>query len=698
VLPARSSPGQGKSGTASVDRFFEFSLLGLLATSCFALAGTGYFDLPAILVLILAFTLRGLSAAGFPLFRIPPRAVSLLAIAGMLLISIDFYFVSRNFLKAVVHGVCILTAIKILTARSDRDYIYSGAISFSGLVAAALLSTQPGFVAWLVLYVAFAIAAFTSAEIRRETQKHPGGTVIPPGTRLPWRLAAVALAATTGIVVMTAGIFLLVPRTMRNAGRMLPNSPRLTGFSNEIHLGGMGKIARDNRAVMHIRAAPAGAGGGSGGPLPPDLKWRGAALTRFDGRRWWEPARPAHPITAAPSLAVVAARPQLSRRDGRRVLYHVDIRNADTGTLFLAGIPEFINIDVPVLYETRESSIRVAPQFRETLRYDVSAHLAPPLPQPLSDIDRGRYLQFPPLDTRIVSLAREWAGTGSQMAQASRIERHLQRDFKYKLDGPEHPVSDPLADFLFVRKEGYCEYFASAMAVMLRSIGIPSRVATGFQSGYYNAVSGLNVVRASDAHAWVEAWIRTTPASAPEDGRWTTFDPTPLGSGSASLLSPFTMYLDALDNTWREWIVSYDLGHQLLIATLFENALRRFWHAVPSIAVFEWRTLIWSIAALGLAFLAPWLWRRVRLRVPRRKTARKYGSGSEATLIYEQMSRRLAKQGIHKPASSTPNEFAAGVPELNQFTALYNSVRFGGNVAESARLAALLKDLDLTAK
>ena len=75
------------------------------------------------------------------------------------------------------------------------------------------------------------------------------------------------------------------------------------------------------------------------------------------------------------------------------------------------------------------------------------------------------------------------------------------------LDGPEKPVRDPLADFLFVRKQGYCEYFASAMAVMLRAEGIPSRVATGFQSGYFNDVSGLYVVRASDAHAWVEAWI-----------------------------------------------------------------------------------------------------------------------------------------------------------------------------------------------
>ena len=91
------------------------------------------------------------------------------------------------------------------------------------------------------------------------------------------------------------------------------------------------------------------------------------------------------------------------------------------------------------------------------------------------------------------------------------------------------PVSDPLAYFLFVRRKGHCEYFASSMAVMLRTLGIPSRVATGFLSGVYNPMTGWQVIRASDAHSWVEAWI-------PGQG-WTTFDPTPsdpFGGSAAS--------------------------------------------------------------------------------------------------------------------------------------------------------------------
>src|SRR5207244_3094757 len=95
----------------------------------------------------------------------------------------------------------------------------------------------------------------------------------------------------------------------------------------------------------------------------------------------------------------------------------------------------------------------------------------------------------------------------------------------------------------------------------------PSRIATGFQTGYFNEVSGMYVVRASDAHAWVEAWI---------EGRgWMAFDPTPSDGGSGGgLLARINMYLDATDSAWQQWVAEYDLGHQAALAAKFEGALR----------------------------------------------------------------------------------------------------------------------------
>ena len=122
-------------------------------------------------------------------------------------------------------------------------------------------------------------------------------------------------------------------------------------------------------------------------------------------------------------------------------------------------------------------------------------------------------------------------------------------------------MPDPLANFLFDRRKGHCEYFASAMAVMLRTVGIPSRVVTGFASGVYNPLTGWQVVRASDAHSWVEAWIA---------GRgWRTYDPTP--ADPSAIESPFmartALFFDAAEQFWQDWVLSYDLERQSTLAS-----------------------------------------------------------------------------------------------------------------------------------
>lgn len=679
----------------SIERFFQFSLLGLIMSGYFALASSGYPDRPTLILACAGLLVRAAMVAGFFRLEIPAYVVSMAALGYIVFFPVDVYFLSRDFLAATIHGVCFLATLRILTARSNRDYVLTGIISFIALIAAAMLSAGSGFFAGLALYVVFAIATFTSAEMRRGFERHDQ-TIAPLRARVAWRLAAVAMASTAGILIITAGLFLTVPRTARMAAMLFPNAPRLTGFSNVVELGALGKISRDDRAVMHILPYSRG--------LPPDLKWRGTALSRFDGRRWSEPALPVRAIPTLYGHAEVADALQRSRRDGARLIYRVDVQNSGTGTLFIAGVPEFINIDAKNLLSTAEDSFRVYGPSRETLRYEVSAHSGPPLASPLSPAERYRYLDLPLIDIRIYTLARQWSGDGTPLDRALRIQTHLQKDFKYVLDGPEHPVRDPLADFLFVRKEGYCEYFASAMAVMLRSEGIPARVATGFQTGYFNDVSGLYVVRASDAHAWVEAWF---------EGRgWTTFDPTPPSSQTqASLFSRMNMYLDAADHAWQEWVVSYDLGRQVAIATRFEAALRR-WRAPGTNSIGAWAVLTagdakregaWILAALvgmGSFFLfCPRAWREWRGRVRLRKIARDGGSPSDASMLYERMLRILARRGFEKPAWFTPAEFARHLPfpekhGVEQFTELYNSIRFGGNSPATARLAVLLKDLE----
>ncbi|HTA45381.1 MAG TPA: DUF3488 and transglutaminase-like domain-containing protein [Bryobacteraceae bacterium] len=680
-----------------VERFFQFSLLGLITSGYFALAGTGYLDRPTLILTFLGLLVRAAMVAGILRFEIPNRLVSITALGYAAFFPVDLYFISHDFLTTTVHGVCFLAIVKILTARSNRDYVYTGVISFIELIAAALLATQSSFFACLALYVVFAIATFTSAEIRRGASRNQQ-QVAPVGGRISWPLSMVAVASTCGILLITAGLFLMVPRTARIAAMLLPNGPRLTGFSNVVDLGGFGKISRDDRAVMYILPYS--------NALPRQARWRGAALSRFDGRRWSEPPMGGRSIRTVHGYAEVADEAQRSRRDGRRLIYRVDLQNSGTGALFIAGVPEFINIDAPNLIATPEGAFRVFGPFRDTLRYEVSAHSGPPLPLPLTTVERDRYLALPPVDIRIYALARKWAGTGPPMERALRIQSHLQKDFKYALEGPERPVRDPLADFLFVRKEGYCEYFASAMAVMLRAEGIPSRIATGFLTGYFNEVSGLYVVRASDAHAWVEAWF--------DDTGWTTFDPTPAAgqtSRVSQMFSRLNMYLDAADHAWHEWVVSYDLGHQIAIAARFDAALRN-WNRPGSDSRTPWRTRLvtglrrWGgwvssgvvLAVLGL-FFGPPLWIKWRARTELRRIARSGGSRADASILYERMLDTLSRRGFRKPGWFTPTEFARHLPAdemrmVRDFTEVYNQIRFGGDVSSTPRLARMLQEFD----
>ena len=181
-----------------------------------------------------------------------------------------------------------------------------------------------------------------------------------------------------------------------------------------------------------------------------------------------------------------------------------------------------------------------------------------------------QYLKLPPLDVRISKLAEEiTAQAPSNYDKAVAVERYLSTHFGYTLELPSSVPQDPLANFLFERKRGHCEYFASSMAVMLRSLRIPSRIVTGFRGGEYNDLTGQYVVRASDAHSWVEAYF---PGSG-----WISFDPTPAGSLPARTgWSRMELYVDAAASFWREWIINYDVNHQRTLGKDAATSSRQF--------------------------------------------------------------------------------------------------------------------------
>jgi protein-glutamine gamma-glutamyltransferase len=703
---------QDAAATLSIERFFGFSLLGLVASGYLAVAGSGYLDAPTIALTAAGLLLRAFVLGGFVPLRISERVITLACVAYCVFFIADCFAFSQTLLVAVVHLIFFLAVMKILTGSRARDHLFLAVVSFAELVAAAILSVNLNFFVFLACYLLFAIATLTSAEIRRSMRK----TAVKARTgqkRFHWRLATLSVWVTLGILSLTAGLFFLLPRTADAAlSRFFWHRIFIPGFSNQVTLGETGEIRMNSRPVMHI------------GSLRPErltgLKWRGDALSNFNGKRWtnrtvsWTPIGIEQPRGGV--SAPIAAPEQ--RVPGRYVDYEVEFDTAGGRALFFAGAPQVVRMVYPSLDRSETDSFRLQASAAEGFRYEVSSLLEdPPETAPagytareLAYEARLRNLQLPPLDPRIPALARSiTARATTDLERARAIERRLRTEYVYSLEMPSHESGDPLSDFLFARRRGYCEYFASAMAVMLRSVGVPARIATGFQSGLYNPITGLWVIRASDAHAWVEAWI-------PGNG-WSTFDPTPPDPNghAAGLLARINLYLDAAGTFWQEWVVSYDPRRQGSLADRLQQGaghigfrwLDRLWRSggLPDSAI-QWLRRYGAAILLALIVgAAAWLAGprlagplRMRLRVLRVRRG-KAGAG-DATVLYRQMLAVVKRRGYQKPAWFTPTEFAASLPNsalgrtVGEFTTVYNAVRFGGRTEAAQRLSTLLDHLE----
>jgi hypothetical protein len=355
----------------------------------------------------------------------------------------------------------------------------------------------------------------------------------------------------------------------------------------------------------------------------------------------------------------------------------------------------------------------VAPPDLQTLR------TAPPVnPERLRGA-LSEELQLPDsLDPRIPALARTITAKTAPDTwdRMQALSQYLQTHYQYTLqDLPQGP--DPLATFLFDQPQGDCEYFASALAVMARSLSIPTRVVNGFVLGDYNSLTGEYIVRGSDAHAWVEAYF-PAPASFRRfnRGRWVAFDATPAsGAVESSLFPEASMVMDALSSVWQEWIVNYDWVHQVHLAGLLQGGLGdsagQVWTnvgAIASAAGAAWGTgagrrdawlgagaaILFLVLIGGIAYRRGW---RPRWTRAARAASGELETQRQARLAYRRFQRYLRRAGFHRSPAETAQELAAAVAEEEPGSALaersaafvqtYHTLRFGpGDPRLSAHL------------
>ena len=549
--------------------------------------------------------------------------------------------------------------------------------------------------------------------------------------------------------MVSAAFFVLIPRYWIGRTPLFGHTVaapihKLTGFTEDIQLGDIGEILESSERVLQVRLVDDASGReldvdeyarqlGYDEPL-----FRGAVLETYQNNGHWS-GRGLSPwtqrLTNEENHGLVRQEIILDPI-GSEMLFSIQpVRGAR-----LTKPPGIVGRD-PV---TGVLVFRSGKTGRDTMAYTVYSPQPAAHPERLRDSYRGwrtrirttilkRYRQFP--DTgllRLKHLAQQVAGTDdtpkpenrpSQRQMADRVVRYLRDSgrFSYSLNASvQDPSIDPVEDFLFNRKTGHCEYFASALCLMLRAVGIPARLINGFKGGRRNQKTGYFEVQQRHVHSWVEAYI---------DDQWLILDATPVAARAQSVesmapgLHTWSDVGRMLKNIWNGEILHMDISRQQrLFYQPLRTALNDFWSEVRShrslaagfaAAIkhillspdrwFSWQGGLLTLILLLVAAAAVWICRRITKLWSRMRIVTQTRRRGNPIEFYERFRRLCAAQGLFRHPSQTQQEFATDAcGRLNSFletselakfpahlVAEFYHVRFGHKQLDSDRLSEI---------
>jgi transglutaminase-like putative cysteine protease len=615
--------------------------------------------------------------AGWRLFARRAKLTALLLLIAAVVLGMNVLAGGLNLVVAACAFAGLISAHRLL---SSPEGATDGQVHLSGLLMVAGGAALSGELVYGLFLVVFSLLSSLSLAL---------GVVeaaVPEGEPVPTREVMRPLAKGLGFAVAGAvAFFILFPRL--NWNMMGPrSSPGLgaatAGFSNTVRLGGAGTIKGNPRIVLRSTLSP--------DPRKENLDayWLGRTYDVFDGQEWTNAGKPRSP------MLMVTLRP------GGENLIHQRVE-----LLPAYGARTAVALETPArlgnaLAHTQTGSRRIGLQrlgggelrFADAATsYSYEAYSLPPggggdTLDSLPPEEQDALLALPEnLDARIAqTAARVLNGEREPLAAAQKLAAWLQREHQYTLE-LSGDVADPLADFLFVRKAGHCEHFATALTLMLRTQGLRARLATGFFGG--ERVADGYIVRAGDAHAWTHVLV-------PGRG-FVTVDATPpshRSSQSSVVLQRMIAFYEVVEARWRSAVVDYSFRDQLDFArTLVRPPRSRSGEATPS----RLPPLRAWAAAVVAGLVAYGAWRGLARFLARERP-------HEATRFVDAVEAQLASARLEREEGETLEDLDARLAReghplsaaLSPITRRYLEARFGGRPllqGEATTLLATLK-------
>ncbi len=686
---------------------WTFATVPLLGIACLHVAAV----LPAPISLAsTVLLLTGLALSDDVRARVPPLVTGSLPIA---LAVVAAAAVARNgdpVVVAVAFSVA-LQLLRVFTRAGASHDLQIFILALLHVVAAAVLGGSLGFGVCLATFVLVSPAALTLSHLRREVERnYEAGAKDRAGRRVDverimrskrvvepaWVLRSLAIAPF--VLAFTALLFLVVPRVGLAMFLLKPPSTaRIIGFSDKVDLGSLGPLEGNETLAARIDWTPPGEA-----PAPMTLPFflRGTAFDSYDGRAWRKTdASAGEPVSLSRGEVNVALGP----RPAHETTLRIRLEAMDPHVLFIPSgarrlgfEPNADFTESVLVHSGPEGEWRYEARQAVALTYRVSSESdRTTSPGSLSTDDRARYLQLPAaLDNRVSALAQTaaWSGPngGDVRERAGRIAAFLRESFSYSTAAPSGGQDDPLAHFLFTSRAGHCEFFSTALAVMLRTQGIPARNVTGFAGAQRNTFGNYYSVRQQNAHSWVEYWRPLGERT----GRWETLDATPVATREPPHTTRLRVqeFYEALAGRWDRHVAAFDLSDQARMAESLSRPIDRLTRFLKTMAARPTFRIALFVVVFAVAALL--LRRRTSLgssgaeqRTLRRDALNDLLSAIESSLA------PFGTRAFHE----TPREFVARVapaharPRYDDALAFYEEGRFAGAATTRERLAALTR-------